>query len=221
MTKEEIRKGYDEFAPWFDLAESPSEFLGVRKLRQRLLEPAAGEVLELGVGTGKNLPHYPRSVRITAVDLSPRMLELARKRARRLGLDVTIAVMDAEELPFPAHRFDTVVDTLNLCTYPDPLRALREMVRVCRPNGRILLLEHGRSSRPWLGRWQDRRAAAHAKRLGCRWNREPLEFVRQAGLRVVEAERFFFGIFHCIAAAAPSERIGDSARGGDSRGRES
>jgi ubiquinone/menaquinone biosynthesis C-methylase UbiE len=111
--------------------------------------------------------------------------------------------MDGEDLPFSAHRFDTVVDTLNLCTYPDPLRALREMARVRRPDGRILLLEHGRSSCPGLGRWQDRRAEAHAQRLGCRWNREPLELVRQAGLDVVEAERFFFGIFHCIAAAPP------------------
>lgn len=203
MTREEIRRGYDQFAPWFDLAESPSEILGVRKLRRRLLHRAAGEVLELGVGTGKNLRHYPRTVRITAVDVSPRMLEFARKRARRLGLDVTFAVLDGEDLPFSAHRFNTIVDTLNLCTYPDPLKALREMARVCRPDGRILLLEHGRSSRPWLGRWQDRRADAHAKRLGRQWNREPLELLRQAGLDFVEAERFFFGIFHCIAAVPP------------------
>jgi ubiquinone/menaquinone biosynthesis C-methylase UbiE len=128
------------------------------------------------------------------------MLTIARKRATKLGLPVSFEIMDVEKLAFPDQTFDTVVDTLGLCTFPDPVAALREMARVCRPDGRILLLEHGRSDREWLGRWQDRRADNHAKRLGCRWNREPLDVVRQAGLKVLATERTFLGILHLLEA---------------------
>ena len=200
LTKEEIRKKYDAFASKFDYAEAIPELLGVKKLRRRLLAGASGNVLEVGVGTGKNLRYYPRACQITAVDLSPGMLEIARRRANKLGVDVTFHVMDAEALAFVDQSFDTVVDSLNLCTFIEPLIALRELARVCRADGRILLLEHGRSDRDWLGRWQDRRADRHAKWLGCRWNREPLNLVRQAGLALTDARRTFFGIFHVIEA---------------------
>jgi len=93
-----------------------------------------------------------------------------------------------------------VVSSLTTCTFPNPVAALQEMGRVCRPEGKILLLEHGRSDRAWLGRWQDERADRHAKQLGCHWNREPLELVREAGLKIVNAQRLFFGIFYQINA---------------------
>jgi ubiquinone/menaquinone biosynthesis C-methylase UbiE len=199
ILKEDIRRKYDKVAPWYDLVEAiPADFLGLKKLRRKLLKQATGRVLEIGVGTGRNIPLYPGSCNLTAIDLSPGMLEIARERAERLGLVVTFSVMDAESLEFPDQSFDTVVDSLNMCTFPDPVAALREMARVCKQGGRILLLEHGRSDRGWLGRWQDRREDSHAKRLGCRWNREPLDLVRKAGLMPDAAERAFFGIFHVI-----------------------
>ncbi len=77
---------------------------------------------------------------------------------------------------------------------------LREVARVCKADGRILLLEHGRSDREWLGSWQDRRADRHAEKLGYRWNREPLDLARQAGLNLIAAQRIFFGIFHVLEA---------------------
>jgi len=129
------------------------------------------------------------------------MLKVARKRADRLGLTIPFLVIDAEKLAFPDQCFNTVVSSLTLCTFPDPPAALREMARVCRADGRILLLEHGRSDQEWLGRWQDRRADRHAKALGCRWNREPLDLIRQAGLKLEAAQRFFFGIVHLIQAS--------------------
>lgn len=196
--KEQIRRKYNKFAPWYDLVEGVVEILGLRRLRQRLLQRASGKVLEIAVGTGKNLRYYPKSCQITAVDFSPAMLQLACKRADRLGLNGRFLVMDAEVLAFCDQRFDTVVSSLTLCTFPDPVRALQEMARVCRADGRILLLEHGRSDREWLGRWQDRRAARHAKALGCCWNRGPLDLVRQAGLKPIAAQRIFLGIFHLI-----------------------
>jgi ubiquinone/menaquinone biosynthesis C-methylase UbiE len=198
--KDGIRQKYNRFAPWYDLMVAIPELMGIGALRRETLEEASGEVLEIAVGTGRNLGYYSNNCRVIAVDLSRTMLDIASKRAKALGLKVNFLVMDSESLGFRDNSFDIVVDSMSICTFPDPLAALKEMARVCRDGGRILLLEHGRSDRDWIGRWQDRRADTHAKQLGCRWNREPLDLVLKAGLRVVSAERRFFGIFHMIEA---------------------
>lgn len=200
LTTSEISEKYNQFAHWYDWVEGVPGILGVSRLRRRLLQRASGRVLEVAVGTGKNLYSYPANCRISAVDVSGEMLSVARKRAAKLSLDVSFLLADAEALPFPDKSFDTVVSSLSTCTFPNPVATLQEMARVCKPTGRILLLEHGRSNREWLGRLQDRRADRHARQLGCHWNREPLELVREASLNVVEAQRVFFGIFHEIQA---------------------
>ena len=198
--KEDIKEKYNRFAPWYDFMVAMPEFLGIGALRRKILERASGEILEIAVGTGRNLVYYRRNCRITAVDSSTAMLGIAQKRAETLGLKVNFLVMDSESLAFREGSFDIVVDSMSICTFPDPLAALKEMARVCRDGGRILLLEHGRSDRGWIGRWQDRRADTHAKQLGCRWNREPLDLVQEAGLKIISVERRFFGIFHMIEA---------------------
>lgn len=207
-SRDEIRRKYEKFARWYDLMDGIPEVLGVKRLRRRLLQRASGKVLEIAAGTGRNLRYYPTACQITAVDFSPAMLGVARSRADRLGLTIPFLVMDAEALAFPEQSFDTVLSSLSLCTFPEPAAALQEMARVCRRGGRILLLEHGRSDVEWLGRWQDHRADRHAKALGCRWNREPLDLVRRAGLRLIASQRHFFGIFHLVEAmpldAAPA-----------------
>jgi ubiquinone/menaquinone biosynthesis C-methylase UbiE len=200
LTTSEISKKYDQFARWYDWVEGVPELLGLSRLRRRLLRRASGRVLEVAVGTGKNLRYYPASCQITALDLSREMLAIAQKRASRLPVDVSFLLADAEALPFSDGSFDTVVSSLSACTFPNPVTALEEMARVCRTDGKILLLEHGRSDREWLGRWQDRHADEFAKPLGCHWNREPLDLVRKAGLKIIEAQRVFFRIFHQIQA---------------------
>jgi ubiquinone/menaquinone biosynthesis C-methylase UbiE len=200
LTSREISEKYNRFARWYDWLEGILNLLGLSRLRRVLLRRASGKVLEVAVGTGKNLIYYPRDCRIIALDLSREMLKVARERAARLSLNVSFLVADAEAPPFSDHCFDTVVSSLSICTFPNPAGAIREMARVCKPPGRILLLEHGRSDREWLGRWQDRHAEQFAKPLGCHWNREPLELARKAGLNVVEVQRIFFGIFHHIEA---------------------
>lgn len=200
LTTREISEKYDRFAHWYDLVEGIPDLLGVSRLRRRLMRQASGRVLEVAVGTEKNLRHYPRDSRIIAVDVSAGMLNVARKRAAKSFMDISFLLMDAEALAFSDASFETVVSSLTTCTFPNPAVALREMARVCRPDGRILLLEHGRSNREWLGRLQDLWANRNAKALGCHWNREPLELAGQAGLRVVAARRSFFGIFHVIEA---------------------
>ena len=200
LTLNEISEKYDQFARWYDLIEGIPDLLGVRRLRERLLRRASGKVLEVAVGTGKNLVYYPQGCRIAAVDVSSAMLDVGRTRAAKLSVNVSFSLADAAALPFPDKTFDTVVSSLTTCTFPNPVAALQEMTRVCRTDGKILLLEHGRSDREWIGRLQDRRAERHAKQLGCHWNREPQELARQAGFKILEAHRCFFGIFHVIEA---------------------
>ena len=200
MNKHEVQKKYDKFAPWYDLLEEVQELLGLRKLRHRLVQRASGKVLEVAVGTGKNLRYYPKSCEIAGGDLSEAMMKIARKRATHMGLSLPFLAIDAESLPFHDKSFDTIVSSLSLCTFSDPIAALREMARVCRKDGHILLLEHGRSDHKWLGRWQDQRVDRHAKPLGCYWNREPLELVHQAGLKLLRGSRIFFGVFHVLEA---------------------
>ena len=201
LTPQELSRRYNRVARWYDRVEGILGLLGVSKLRRRVLQQASGKILEVAVGTGKNLPYYPHECRIIAVDLSREMLSIAQQRAAKLSMNVSFLLADAQALPFSDETFDTVVSSLSTCTFANPVAALKEMARVCRPEGKVLLLEHGRSDREWLGRWQDRHADQFAKPLGCHWNREPLELVRQAGLKLYHSRRVFFGVFHQIEAA--------------------
>jgi ubiquinone/menaquinone biosynthesis C-methylase UbiE len=196
----EIAAKYDRFAAWYDWLEGILNLLGLSRLRRTLVRQAAGKVLEVAVGTGKNLSYYPGDYRIIALDLSSQMLKVARDRAAKLSMPVSFLVADAEALPFRDNTFDTVVSTLSTCTFPNPVTALQETGRVCGATGKVLLLEHGRSDREWLSRWQDRHADQFVKASACHWNREPLELSRNAGLEIIRARRNFFGIFHRIEA---------------------
>ncbi len=199
-TKDDLRRGYDEAASRYDRSEAPLEWLGISRMRRNVFGRASGRVLEVAVGTGVNLPHFPAACDVTAVDLSPRMLAVARGRAERLGRRASFDVMDAEMLELDSDSFDTVASSMSVCTFPDPVRALSEMARVCRPGGRVLLLEHGRSSWEVAGRWQDRHAHRFSSQLGCHWNRDPVALAQRAGLRVVRSRRRFLGVFQAIEA---------------------
>ncbi len=204
LTAPQIQNAYDEIADqyekkvWFD-----QHVLGVARLKKKLLSKANGKVLEVACGTGQNLQFFAPNSEITAVDLSPKMLEIARENAIKHGLSVNFAVMDAEKLEFPDETFDTVISTLSTCTFPNPIKALQEMKRVCRPNGLILLLEHGHSSLPWLANYQDRHEYQHYEdHAGCRWNQDPLELIQSAGIKIVRSKRNILGMFHSIEATS-------------------
>jgi ubiquinone/menaquinone biosynthesis C-methylase UbiE len=203
MTLDELQTEYDARADgyeqklWFD-----QHILGVARHRKELMSKARGRVLDVACGTGLNFPFFPQTSEIVATDLSPRMLEIARQKARSLNLQLQTQVMDAEQLEFDDASFDTVTTSLSTCTFPDPVQALREMKRVCRPGGQILLLEHGRSSIHWLANYQERHAYQHYQaNAGCRWHQDPLDLVKAAGLQTVNSRRFGLGIFHAITAA--------------------
>lgn len=202
MTANQLQSAYDGIADqydkkiWFD-----QHILGVARLRGNLLSKAAGKILDVACGTGLNIPLFPAGSDITAVDLSPNMLEVTRMNATQHGLNVNLAVMDAENLEFADGSFDTVVSTLSTCTFPDPVKALQEMKRVCRPNGLILLMEHGYSNVRWLANFQDRNEYQHyEEHAGCHWNQDPLDLVRLAGIKIVKSKRNILGMFHSIEA---------------------
>ncbi|MCH8319664.1 MAG: class I SAM-dependent methyltransferase [Acidobacteria bacterium] len=207
LSKKEITQSYNKYARWYDILEKIPELLGISRIRKNLFRKASGDVLEVAAGTGNNLRHYPEDCKITLIDLSRAMLKIASQKARKQRLEVSIQEMDAESLEFPDNAFDTVVDSLSLCTLTQPVQALREMARVCKPNGRILLLEHGRSSREGLARWQDKRADKHAKHFGCNWNRNILGLVGEANLEIVSSKLYCFGVFHAIEVKPTSMSI--------------
>lgn len=167
--------------------------------RKSIFNKARGDILDVACGTGENFAHYnKRGDSYTAIELSPFMLEGAKKRADKLGMTVALHVMDAQTLDFPDKSFDTVLSALSTCTFPDPIAALREMQRVCKADGRILLFEHGRSTWGLIARWQDSTASYMYETAGCRATQNPLELVQAAGLHVISARTGLFGIFHMI-----------------------
>ncbi len=207
LSKEEITQSYNRYARWYDILEKIPELLGINRIRKNLFREASGDVLEVAAGTGNNLRHYPKDCKITLIDLSRAMLKIASQKARSQRLEISVQEMDAERLEFPDNAFDTVVDSLSLCTLTQPVQALREMARVCKPKGRILLLEHGRSNKQGLARWQDKKADKHAKRFGCKWNRNILGLVGEANLEVASCKQYCFGVFHAIEVKPTSMSI--------------
>lgn len=160
--------------------------------RQRVLARAHGEVLEIGFGTGLNLPHYPTTVaKLVTVDPADTLPDRVAARRCAVSFPVEIVHQTAEVLPFDAPRFDCVVSTWTLCTVPDPIAALREVRRVLKPDGLFLFTEHGRSDDPTVARWQDRlNPIQNVVACGCHLNRRIDRLVTEAGLTLTELDRF-------------------------------
>ncbi len=173
--------------------------------RKQLLSFAKGSILEVAVGAGINFKFYPPGVQITAVDLSPDMVERARESAADAGIQANIFASSIEALDFPAASFDTIVSTLSVCTYENPVRVLRLLKKWCAPDGWILLLEHGRSKYTFLQWLQNRFDGFQYRKIGCHANRDMLDIARQSGLKIAKCERKLFGIMYLIWAK-PGEK---------------
>jgi ubiquinone/menaquinone biosynthesis C-methylase UbiE len=196
-----IREFYDSTATDYDQWLGYYErWMKLGEGRRRLLSRARGRTLEVGVGTGVNLPHYPPDVQLTAVDLSPGMLELARNRAQRLGLNVDLRIADAHQLGFDDDHFDTVVVTLVLSTVPACRRAATEIHRVLKPGGRLLVLDHVRSPIApvrWIQRTIEPLVASYA---GWHLTRDPLDYVESTGFTVESCSRSRLGMIEELVA---------------------
>jgi SAM-dependent methyltransferase len=183
-----VAGGYDRL---FDHVDT----LGGADHRRRLVEPAAGQVLEIGAGTGRNLPRYRTATRVVALEPGPGMRARAHQVARAARVAVEVVDGTAEHLPFPDASFDTVVASLVLCTVPDLAQALAEARRVLRPGGTLRFYQHVRADDPRLARWQDRLERPWGwLALGCHPNRDVVAAITAAGFRVLELDRFDFQI---------------------------
>jgi ubiquinone/menaquinone biosynthesis C-methylase UbiE len=162
----------------------------MQALRARYVPRAAGDVLEMGIGSGLNLVHYSSAVRsITGLDPAIELTARAETRARRIAAPVTLLRVSGEEIPAPDARFDSLVCTWTLCSIPNVHAALREMRRVLKPGGRLFFVEHGRAPEPGVQRWQ-RRLEPLWKKIGggCHLTRAADELIAAAGFRIVERE---------------------------------
>ncbi len=173
---ERVRRLMDKGAPRYDRQMNFFDRVLFGGGREWACSQAGGEVLEIAVGSGRNLPFYPEGTSLTAIEFSPEMLELARQRAAELRRDVDLRLGDAQELEFADESFDTIVCTLALCTIPDPRKAVAEAQRVLRPGGRFVRFE------------------------GDHLVREPLEYLHAAGFEVEQLERSKWGIVERVVA---------------------
>jgi ubiquinone/menaquinone biosynthesis C-methylase UbiE len=159
-------------------------------LRERLVAPARGRVLEIGIGSGLNLPFYPRDIEmLLGVDPSRELLQIAKRHSVWVHFPVERSEGRAEDIPLDAAAVDHVVMSWTLCSVADPLRALAEVRRVLRPGGSLLFVEHRRAPEPRVARWQDRLTPVWRRALGgCHLNRPIDQLLERAGLGPVELE---------------------------------
>ncbi len=166
----------------------------IRRQREKVVPRASGVVLEIGIGTGLNLPHYDsgRVQRLIGLDPSEESWKLAGKRAAELDLDIEFIGLPGEEIPLEDHSVDTVLVTFSLCTIPDPVQALRGMARVLRPGGQLVFCEHGRAPDEGVRRWQDRINPTWRRIAGgCNLNRDIPALLQDGGFVVQELEQMY------------------------------
>jgi ubiquinone/menaquinone biosynthesis C-methylase UbiE len=201
---ERVRRIWEKLAPRYDKDIMRFEKILFSGGREWVCSQARGKVLDIGVGTGRNLEHYPKGIRLTGIDISAPMLDIARHRASRLGREVDLREGDAQALEFANANFDTVVFTLSLCSIPDDGKAISEAKRVLRPGGRLLLLEHVASPR-WLVRTVQRLLDwITVRTVGDHLVRDPLVHVQAQGFEVERMDRLKWGIVERVAARKPA-----------------
>jgi ubiquinone/menaquinone biosynthesis C-methylase UbiE len=200
---ERVRKIQDKAAPKYDRTMSRWERVLFGGGREWVCSQARGDVLEIAIGTGRNLPHYPAEVRLTAIELSPEMLSVARKRAADLGREVDLREGNAEALDFPDASFDTVVCTFALCTIPDDRKAVAEAKRVLKPGGRFVAIEHV-GSPIGVVRVVERMLEPLTLRFEAdHLTREPLDHLKAEGFTIEQLHRSKLGIVERVLAVKP------------------
>ncbi|QPK62254.1 methyltransferase domain-containing protein [Methylomonas sp. LL1] len=183
---EKIRQRYDRLAPWFDSLEGFLEGLIFRRLRKKLWAMAEGEhILEVGVGTGKNFTFYPDHARMTAIDFSPKMLEQAQRKRERKQVKVDLDLMDVQSLCYADNSFDTVVASFVFCSVPRPRKGLKELYRVLKPGGQLLLLEHVLSSNRLMAKVMNLINPLVVKIVGANINRQTVKNVQACPFRSI------------------------------------
>jgi ubiquinone/menaquinone biosynthesis C-methylase UbiE len=186
VSGDKIRQRYDRLAPWFDGLEGFLEGLIFRRLRKKLWAMADGEhILEVGVGTGKNFGFYPEFARMTAIDFSPKMLEQAQRKRERKQIQVDLDLMDVQRLYYADNSFDTVVASFVFCSVPSPRKGLKEIYRVLKPGGQLLLLEHVLSSNKFMAILMNFLNPLVLRLVGANINRQTIKNVQACQFRSI------------------------------------
>jgi demethylmenaquinone methyltransferase/2-methoxy-6-polyprenyl-1,4-benzoquinol methylase len=190
---------YDRIAPIYELIDLPLEFF-TRKWRKEALSNLSGKILEVGVGTGRNLKYYPAGCRVIGIDKSEGMLQRAKEKAEFMK-NITLYPMDAEHLDFPDNSFDYVVTTFALCTIPDPVKALKEMRRVLKPSGELISIEHVHSDYPFIDLIEHLINPVLFFLLGDHATRHTVKNIEKAGFTIKETKKLAFkDVFRKIRA---------------------
>lgn len=177
----EIKNRYNRVSKIYDLMEKPMESMLMDDWRKELFEKIEGKkILEVGVGTGKNLEFYSTDKEVTGIDFSEKMLEKAKNKSKDKD-HVTLMEMDAENMTFEDNTFDTVVTSCVFCSVPDPVKGLKEIRRVCKNGGKVIMLEHMRSNKPVVGKIMDRINFIPLHIWGANINRQTLKNLQEAG----------------------------------------
>lgn len=195
---EKIKKRYDRAAKIYDIMEAPMEMMSLKKWRLDVMKELKGKVLEVGVGTGKNIEYYPEGIDITAVDFSEKMLNKAKVKAELHKKRVDFHIMDVENMEFQDNTFDTIFTTCVFCSVPDPVKGLKEMKRVCKSGGKIIMIEHVRSQGKILGLIMDMLNPLVVNSYGANINRRTVENVEKSGFSRVEVADLFKDIIKKI-----------------------
>lgn len=204
MSVAELRDAYDEESlEGYERIERLWHFWTGR-YRREMFGDVDGRVVDIGCGPGANLRYISGSADLVAVDISADMLERAREDAAEIGRSVDFRQMDAQNLAFEDDSFDVVVSGLSTCTLPNPVGGLNEMARVCKPDGEVRLLEHGKSSFAPYAKFQDWRQDSEYNDLGCRLFDDPTEVVEQSRLEIEVKHKWWIGTLTGIIAS-PSE----------------
>ena len=192
-----IKRRYNRTALFYDLMDR----MIPDRLRERAFSHAYGKVLEVGVGTGANLPFYPPGCEVTGIDFSPGMLAKARQKLHMAKVPVTLVEMDAQRMDFADGIFDTVVATCVFCSVPDPVKGLQEVRRVCKPEGRVILLEHVRSENTVLGKIMDILNPVALYVIGSNINRRTVKNIELAGIQIKRTQNVMGKIVKLIVAS--------------------
>jgi ubiquinone/menaquinone biosynthesis C-methylase UbiE len=199
-TTDTAEKRWNRTAHLYDLIMAIAERVGLRKWRRLLWSRVeSSRVLEIGVGTGNNFPYYPLDAEITAVDFSEGMLKRARDKASRHKVKVNLQQMDAQNLEFADNTFDSVAATMVFCSIPDPVRGIREVERVCKRGGKVVLLEQDFSANRF-SRLLVKLVNPLVMRMGSDFRRRTIEDVAKSGLKVERVTNLWAGLFKLIEA---------------------
>lgn len=191
--KNKIKKRYDRVAPIYDSLELVMEKGKMGDWRENLWQKVNEKIdkndirlLEAGVGSGKNIKYYPEEIEIYAIDFSPKMLQEAEKKAKKYNKELKLIEMDIQNLDFEDDYFDLIVTSCVFCSVPDPIKGLKELKRVLKEDGRIIMLEHMRSQNEFVGKIMDLFNWVSLYTWGANINRKTIENIEKAGLKMVD-----------------------------------